>query len=172
MPFNPAIYPADWKPNGKEKKLKAGNVCEGCGAPNRSIAENLQTHEPYMVHLSIAHKRQYETWKEDAETMVLCQRCHRRFDRKFRRKGGRRYHTPVGYASVYIEYKGQRVLVEMAKTLDDLRDVIAALPDPVDIEIQLVVILAVVGNGHYRKEEGDLLTIAEYGACIGLAPLM
>jgi hypothetical protein len=40
---------------------------------------------------------------KDAETMVLCQRCHRSYDRQFRRKGKARTYTPVGFAKVYVQ---------------------------------------------------------------------
>src|SRR6266571_1629429 len=105
---------------------------------------------PYMVYLSIAHKNQYETWKKEAETMVLCQRCHRRYDRQFRRKAGRRYLTPVGYARLSVVQGKNRHLVGPARTFDELRDMVAALPDS-EFEIHLVMNLAIVGNGLYRK---------------------
>ncbi len=170
MPIDSKLYPPEWRAMRAEKLKAVGFRCEECGIVDRAIQESSQGN-PYMVHLSIAHCRQYETWKKDAETMVLCQRCHRRYDRQFRRKSGTRYHTPIGYASVYVEYHGRSVLAEMARTFDELRDVVAALPVGSEIEIHLVVILAVVGNGHYRKGvDGSLVVIAEYGCCIGLAP--
>jgi hypothetical protein len=171
VPFKPELYTADWHKDRKEKLKQANYCCQSCGVQDRSIRENTKDKSPYIVYLSIAHKNQYETWREDAQTMVLCQRCHRRFDRQFRRKSGRRYNTPIGYASISIEHQGRKVLVEMARTFDELRDVVAALPAHCDIEIQLIVILAVVGNGHYHKQEdGTFSMLAEYGACSGLLP--
>jgi hypothetical protein len=173
MAFRPELYPPDWQAVRQEKLKQANHRCQSCGVQDRSIRENTKNGSPYIVYLSIAHKNQYETWKEDAETMVLCQRCHRRYDRQFRRRSGVRHHTPVGYASIYTEHRGRRVLVEMTRTLDELRDVVAALPSGSEIEIQLIVILAVVGNGHYTKQEdGSLSLVAEYGACSGLLPLL
>jgi len=120
------------------------------------------------VYLSIAHKKQYETWKRDAETMALCQRCHRRYDRQFRRKAGRRYLTPLGYARVYVQQASQLVLAGMARTFDDLRNILAALPDAAPIEIQLVMNAAIVGNGHYVKTPDGVSVRREFGACQGL----
>lgn len=173
MAFTPDIYPPGWRKDREDKIKQAGYSCQSCGVQDRSIRENAKDKSPYIVYLSIAHKNQYETWKEDAETMVLCQRCHRRYDRQFRRRSGPRHNTPVGYASIYTEHRGRKVLVEMTRTLDELRDVVAALPLGSSIEIQLIVILAVVGNGHYYKQEdGSLSLRAEYGACSGLLPLL
>lgn len=173
MAFIPELYTADWRASRQEKIKQAGGRCQSCGVDDRSIRENVKDKSPYIVYLSIAHKNQYETWKEDAETMVLCQRCHRRYDRQFRRRSGPRHNTPVGYASIYTEHRGRKVLVEMTRTLDELRDVVAALPPGSSIEIQLIIILAVVGNGHYvKQEDGSLSMLAEYGACVGLLPLL
>lgn len=173
MAFRPELYPDDWKATRQEKLKQANYCCESCGVRDRAMQESVKGKQPYMVYLSIAHKNQYETWRMDAETMVLCQRCHRRYDRQFRRRSGPRHHTPIGYASIYTEHRGRKVLVEMTRTLDELRDVVAALPPGSEIELQLIVILAVVGNGHYRKEQdGTLVLVAEYGACMGFLPLL
>jgi hypothetical protein len=172
MPFDLSLYPSDWKSRRLELLAQANNCCESCGVRQGDLRENTRNGDLYKVYLSIAHKNQYETWKEEAETMVLCQRCHRRYDRQFLRRAGTRYNSPIGYASVYIEHQGRKVLVHMSRTFDELRDVMAALPCPASIEIQLIVLLfAVVGNGHYRKETtGTLTLIHEFGACAGLYP--
>ena len=170
MPFDRQLYPQEW-PQMRAERLQAANYrCEGCGVSDRSIQESAKG-EPYMVHLSIAHRNQYETWRLDADTQVLCQRCHRRYDRQFsRRSGTRRYYTPLGYASVYATHAGRTALVDMPRTLDDLRDEVAALPARAEFEVQLVVLAAVVGNAHYRKApNGSLFVLGEYGPCAGLA---
>ena len=102
--------------------------------------------------------------------MVLCQRCHRRYDRRFRRKAGRRYLTPVGYASLSVrpDRQARPVLVGMARTFDELRDMVAALPDTTLFEVQLVMNGAIVGNGHYYKVADEVTVTREYGACQGL----
>jgi hypothetical protein len=169
MPIDLKYYTAEWRAMRKERLQVAGFCCESCGIRDRSIRESSQG-EPYMVYLSIAHRNQYETWKEDAETMVLCQRCHRRFDRQFRRKGGTREMVPIGYALLYVEHRGRKVLAGMSRTLDQLCEMVSVLPSPSVFEVQLVVLLAVVGNGHYVKEaDGSFSVVAEYASCTGLA---
>src|SRR5437763_5795084 len=101
--FEAALYPPQWRAIRRAKLEQVDFRCEECGIQHRSLRQNTKTGENYIVYLSIAHKQQYETWKKDAETMVLCQRCHRRYDRRFKRKAGRRYLTPVGYASLSMQ---------------------------------------------------------------------
>src|SRR6266516_900187 len=168
--FEAAFYPPEWRAIRRAKLAQANYCCEECGVRHRSVRQNTRTGEDYAVYLSIAHKQQYETWKKDAETMVLCQRCHRRYDRRFRRKAGRRYLTPVGYASLFIKpgWQSGHVLVGMARTFDELRDMVAALPDVTTFDIQLHMNGAIVGNGHYYKEADEVSVLQEYGACQGL----
>jgi hypothetical protein len=164
--FEAQLYPPQWRAIRREKLERAGFCCEQCGVKHLSLQQSRKG-TPYMVYLSIAHKNQYETWKKDAETMVLCQGCHRRYDRQFRRKAGRRSFTPVGYARLSVEQGKRRHLVGMARTFDELRDMVAALPET-DFEIQLVMNEAIVGNGVYRKVDDQVVVLREYGACQGL----
>ena len=168
--FEAVLYPPEWRAIRRAKLAQANYRCEECGVQHRAVRQNTRTGEDYSVYLSIAHKRQYETWKKDAETMVLCQRCHRRYDRRFRRKAGRRYLTPVGYASLYVQQGRQAppVLVGMARTFDDLRDMVAALQDTTTFEVQLLMNGAIVGNGCYYKDADGVAVLREYGACQGL----
>lgn len=168
--FEAALYPPQWRAIRRAKLAQAKYRCEECGVQHRSLRQNTKTGEDYSVYLSIAHKQQYETWKKDAETMVLCQRCHRRYDRRFRRKAGRRYLTPVGYASLYLQdgRHATAALVGMARTFDELRDMVAALPDLSTFEIQLVMNGAIVGNGHYSKDADGTDVLQEFGAGLGL----
>jgi uncharacterized protein YlaI len=165
--FESALYPPEWRAMRQQKLAEAAYRCQECGARHRSKASNRRG-EAYTVYLSIAHRKQYETWKKDAETMVLCQACHRRYDRRFRRKGGRRYLTPVGYASLYLQQGPASVLVGMARTFDELRDMVAALPDCSRFEVQLVINGAIVGNGLYHKQDDSISVLREFGACQGL----
>jgi hypothetical protein len=164
--FEAELYPAEWRAIRREKLEHAGYRCEHCGVKHLSIQQSRKG-TPYMVYLSIAHKNQYETWKKDAETMVLCQRCHRRYDRQFRRKAGRRSFTPVGYARLSVEQGKRQHLVGMARTFDELRDMVATLPDG-EFDIHLVMNEAIVGNGLYHKIDDKVRVIREYGACQGL----
>ena len=172
MPFESELYPPDWRKKRKTRLQQAGGCCEECKVPDRTIRNNTHDGEPYIVYLSIAHKNQYETWMRDAETMVLCQRCHRRYDRQFRRKGGSRTYTPIGYIKVFVELEhGREVLAGMAKTYDELRAIVAAFPDRTDFTCLSVINLAVVGNGSYTKHENNIITLhSEHGACVGLHP--
>ena len=168
--FEAALYPQEWRAIRRAKLAQANFCCEECGVRHRTLRQNTKTGEDYAVYLSIAHKQQYETWKKDAETMVLCQRCHRRYDRRFRRKAGRRYLTPVGYASLYV-HDGRHpaaALVGMARTFDELRDMVAALPEMTTFDMQLVMNGAIVGNGHYYKDADGVSVLHEFGACLGL----
>lgn len=167
MPFDRFLYPKEWFSDRRSKIAAANFACEDCGVTDRSLATSADGN-PYMVHLSIAHRNQYETWKRDADTMVLCQACHRRFDRQFCRKAGtRRYHTPIGSADVFTFYQETWCLVAQPRTVDDLRDVIAALPADSVFEVCLSLFTAqVVGTSRYRKLPDDALAIeCEQGAC-------
>jgi hypothetical protein len=164
--FEAELYPKQWRAIRQEKLERAGYRCEQCGVKHLDIQQGHKG-TPYMVYLSIAHKNQYETWKKDAETLVLCQRCHRRYDRQFRRKAGRRYLTPVGYARLSVGQGKSKMLVGMARTFDELRDMVLTLPDS-EFEVHLVMNLAIVGNGVYRKVDDQVRVLREYGACQGL----
>ncbi len=172
MPFESDLYPPEWRAT-RRAKLKAANYsCQECGVRDRTIQYNTRDGQPYLVYLSIAHKKQYQTWMADAETMVLCQRCHRRYDRQYVRKGGARTYTPIGYIKVFVEFeRGREVLAGMAKTYDELRAMVAAFPGNTSFTCLSVINLAVVGNGSYRKNADDSITLhSEHGACVGLHP--
>jgi hypothetical protein len=170
--FDARLYPADWKKRRREKLAAAGYRCEECGVAHKSIQQNTRSGEDYMVYLSIAHKEQYQTWARDAETMVLCQRCHRRYDRQFRRRAGTtRTYTPISYVTVFVQQDGREVPVGDAKTYDDLRDMVAALPEYTAFSIHMMMHQAIVGNGLYQKlgHGGRVEVHGEYGACVGLS---
>jgi hypothetical protein len=56
----------------------------------------------------------------------------------------------------------------MARTFDELRDLVAALPDMTTFDIQLVMNGAIVGNGLYHKDADGVSVLREYGAGLGL----
>lgn len=172
MPIDLRCYTPEWQAFRKERLKQAGFRCEGCGVADRSVRENAHG-DLYMVYLSIAHCQQYETWKVDADTMVLCQRCHRRYDRQFRRKPGMRDQSPIGSASLYVEYRGGKVLAGMSRTVEQLRAMLLTVPVHTPIEIQLVVLSAVVGNGLYHMgRDGSVEVVKEHGCCVGLASVL
>jgi hypothetical protein len=170
MPMDKRLYPPDWDVQRKVRIQQAGGRCQVCGVAQFSWRQSPRTGQPYLVYLSLAHRNQYETWKEDADTMVLCQACHRRYDRRFRRKAGRRYASPVGYAALYVQDGRSPVhaCAGHARSYDDLRDMVATLPDETLFEVQLIVNQAVVGNGSYHKAGDGVAILREYGACQGL----
>jgi hypothetical protein len=166
MPFNKLLYPPDWDALRDVKLKEAGYRCQECGVTEQSERISTRTGRKYLVYLSVAHKRLYETWKRDAETMVLCQLCHRRYDRQFSRKGGYLMtRTPLGYAKVYASLDGQRVLVGMPQTYSDLSALVLVLPDTAEFEVQLVMHFEVVGGGYFQREEGRNTVLEEYGVC-------
>jgi hypothetical protein len=167
--FDADLYPPEWRAMRQAKLEQVGFCCESCGVKHLSLRENTRSGAPYVVYLSIAHKKQYETWKHDADTMVLCQRCHRRYDRQFRRKAGRRYLTPLGYARILVQQHTQLSLAGIARTYDDLRDIVAALPDGFPFDVHLFMNMFLVGSGHYVKLADGVSVQHEDGACEGLA---
>lgn len=167
MAFISEMYPPRWRELRRVKLAQVGYCCEECGVAHLSLRQNVKTGEDYLVYLSIAHKKQYQTWLKEAETMVLCQRCHRRYDRQFRRKGKARTSTPVGFAKVYVQDGNQEVVAGVPTTYTDLRDLVDALPDGTPFAVHLVMNMAIVGNGSYRKCGDAVEIVSEYGACVG-----
>jgi hypothetical protein len=166
--FDRKLYPKEWRPDRRKKLKGAGGRCEECGAAHRSIKKS-RAGENYMVYLSIAHKNQYETWKRDAETMTLCQTCHRRFDRQFRRKGKAQTYTPISVISLLVVENDQYLLVGDARTYDHLRDMVKALPLGAVFLVECSMHRVLVGCGQYVKQaDGKVEVIAEDGAAVGL----
>jgi len=126
------------------------------------------TDKPYYVYLSVCHRVFYETWKQDADTIVLCQRCHNRFDKLFRRRYKQSQQTPIGYAKMYISDNGKSVLYAECRTYTDLLVYIDSLLPGREFEIHLEINLSIVGNGFYERTETGTRKIHEYGACEGL----
>jgi len=168
MAFLSEMYPPRWRELRRVKLEQVGYCCQECGVPHLSLRQNTKTGDDYLVYLSIAHKKQYQTWMKEADTMVLCQRCHRRYDRQFRRKGKARTFAPVGYAKVLVAADGSEVVAGVLTTYADIRDLIDALPDGVPFALHLVMNMAIVGNGSYLKQSAEAIEIvSEYGACVG-----
>src|SRR5690348_10189952 len=134
MPFRRKFYPEAWDRMREEALARVGYQCELCGVSECSVLTNpRKTSElypdgkPYMVYLSVAHKQQYQTWMLEAETMVLCQVCHRRYDRRFRRKPSRS-RVPLGCVVVWVCQPAGRVLAADGSSLADLVEIVVALP--------------------------------------------
>jgi hypothetical protein len=178
MPFQRKFYPPEWDALHKLRIEQVGRRCEQCGVPDRTVLYNPKKvseywpeGEPYMVYLSQAHKHQYQTWIFDAETMMLCQACHRKFDRQFRRKKVVRY-EPIGVVLVRVWYRGRWTLAADAHWLHDLLDVVLSLPVGTEFELLLDVMTCRVGSGRYCKEAGGVLVRREKGACRVLGELL
>ena len=166
MPFISEMYPPRWRELRRIKLAQVNYCCQECGVQHLSLRQNVKTGEDYLVYLSIAHKKQYQTWMKEADTMVLCQRCHRRYDRQFRRKHKALSHTPVGYAKVYAHDGDREVVAGVTATYAELHEVVDALPDGTPFELHLFMNNAIVGNGSYVKSGTDVEVLQEYGACV------
>lgn len=83
MPITKArkkLYPANWKQLSSIVKIKAGNKCEVCDAPNG------QPHPVTgsKVVLTVHHLDFDPTHNEEHNLIALCQRCHIRLDAKYK----------------------------------------------------------------------------------------
>jgi len=178
MPFQRKFYPAQWDRDREEALQQVGYCCELCGVRECTVLHNVRRASadypegrPYMVYLSRAHKHQYQTWMVDAETMVLCQRCHRAFDRQFRRKAVKE-RQPLGVALLWVWHQGEKVLAADASWVHDLLDIVLSLPAGTEFELCLEVMTWRVGSGRYRKERGGVTVMCEEGACQEVSVLL
>src|SRR5438128_8931460 len=98
MAWQPQFYPDNWHQTRKKALERANSHCELCHVQEGTRRRNVKTDKPYIVYLAVCHCLFYETWKQDADTIVLCQRCHNRFDKLFRRRYKISQQTTIGYA--------------------------------------------------------------------------
>ncbi len=122
MEFSYLFYPPHWKKKAWRRQVlsAAGNKCQMCGVTNRTIASNANE-EPFMIYLQIAHKDQYLTWHPQAETLVLCQPCHRKFDQQNQRRDRADFTISlIGQARISAVYKRRTYLVGVVSTLNEL----------------------------------------------------
>ncbi len=178
MSFQRKFYPEEWDRLREADLRWVGGCCEVCGVKDRTVlynpkkvSEDYPQGMPYMVYLSRAHKHQYQTWLFEAETMMLCQACHRRFDRRFRRKRVNLY-QPIGVALLRVRHRGRWVLAADAHWVHDLLDVVLSLPVGTEFELCLEVMTWRVGRGRYRKEQGGVTVVSEQGACREVSVLL
>lgn len=101
-----ALYPKNWKKISEEIRFKrAGNKCEGCGAPNgRLVARTGETgewrlKEEYDKHgypevyrvvkivLTVAHLDHNPRNSRRSNLRAWCQKCHNSYDMPNRRRG-------------------------------------------------------------------------------------
>lgn len=167
--FEADLYPPEWRRWRQARLAQAGQCCEECGVPDRSVLHARRTGKAYMVYLSIAHREQYQTWLRNVETMVLCQGCHRRYDRQYVRKKSLPSFRPIGFIEVLAVRDGRRVLAGEAKNYHELQGIMAAMPDGNAFWCVCYLHTAIVGNGSYRKIAFNQFEVeSEHGACVGL----
>src|SRR5437867_743612 len=107
MAFKPQFYPTGWSRIRQTALERANYQCEICGARRGDQRRNTRNDEPYVVYLAVCHRLFYTTWKQDADTIVLCQKHHNQFDAKFRKRYKLSQQAPLGHANIYL-YEGER----------------------------------------------------------------
>jgi len=154
------MYPGDWNTRQAKRYCldRVGNKCQKCGARDRSRKKN-KGGEWFTVHLARAHKKQYTSWQDEAEVLVLCQSCHREFDNVHNKRKSRYKYLNIGLAKVMVDDR----LVECCRTYAELNDVIQSLPVGTRIEVLLTVNQAIVGNALYTRTEAGIEIDGEYG---------
>ena len=181
MAANRKLYPPKsvWDVMRKERLEVVGHRCELCGMPDASEFFNEQKPHPfyaqgtpYRMYLQLAHKRQYESWNREADTMALCPGCHARFDADHRRKRSAHRNAPVGVVVVWVDYKGQRCLAAEARYVNDVFEVIASFAPGTPFEVVSEMLMREVGRGRYRREEEGVTVLREKGACVSFGELL
>ncbi len=170
MEFSYEFYPPFWKKKGWRKQVlaAAGNRCQVCHEANRTVGTNADG-EPFMRYLQIAHKQQYLTWYPEAETMVLCQQCHREFDRVNNKRDKTDFtFTPIGQARISAIYKRHSYPVGLVTSYHELRAIIDAQSAGTVLVIHLEFNLTVVGRGKYVKTHAGVEVVRETGAARNL----
>lgn len=171
---NHKAYPprSIWQVMREEALERVGYRCEGCGLPDASLAFNERRPHPfyaqgtpYHLYLQLAHKQQYQTWNREAETLVLCPSCHRKFDSQHQRKKTVKRNMPVGLVVLWVWYKGERCLAAEARFLDDVFQTVAAFSTGLLFELEAEILTALVGRGRYRRTETGVEVVRETGAC-------
>ncbi len=161
-----------WQVMRAEALERVGYRCELCGLPDASLAFNQnKPHpfspqgKPYHLYLQLAHKQQYQTWNREAETLVLCPSCHRKFDTEHQRKKAVKRNAPVGLVVLWVWYKGERCLAAEARFLDDVFHTVAAFSTGFLFELEAEMLTCIVGRGRYRRTEIGVEVVRETGAC-------
>lgn len=169
MAFQPLLYPDGWTGLVKEALARAHYQCELCHVRRGDERRNLKTDEKYLVYLSVCHRVFYYTWKHDADTLVLCQRCHNRFDAKFRKRIKLKVETPIGYAKVYVPQGNKSVLVSMCRTYIELLLVIDVFQPGQEFCIHLEINSKIVGIGRYLRTQSGVEVLEEDGVTEGFS---
>lgn len=181
MTVNRKLYPPKsiWSVMRQEALERAGYCCEVCGLPDAVECFNperphpfYEAGTPYRMYLQLAHKKQYETWNREADTVMLCPPCHGRFDGQFRRKKEVKRAAPVGLVVVWVWHKDQRCLAAEARWFYDLFEVIASFAAGMKFEVQAEILMSRVGSGVYLREDDGVRVLREVGACRSFGVLL
>ncbi len=164
-------YPPDWDTEMRVEALeRADYCCEDCGVQDCSVAVNpnkkhplFPDGQPHMVHLSVAHKNEYQTWNRDAETLVLCPGCHGRFDSHNRRKDAGKERVPIGFVTVKVFHRGRWALAATPWSYNELYRVVSALEVGTEFEMAFEIAMQSVGLGRYRKGPLGVVALREKG---------
>ncbi|HEU5380504.1 MAG TPA: hypothetical protein VFV38_34200 [Ktedonobacteraceae bacterium] len=163
-------YPLEWDEMRAEAFARVGYCCEECGVQDCAVVVNpnkkhplFPDGQPYMVHLNLAHKREYETWNREAETLVLCNACHGRFDARNRRKDKGKKNTPIGFVSVRVLHRGRWVSAAALWSYNELYRAVSALPVGTKFELSFEMAMQSVGLGCYLKQGEGVEVVREKG---------
>ncbi len=178
---NHKVYPprSIWQVMREEALARVGYRCELCGLPDASLSFNehkphpfYPQGKPYHLYLQLAHKQQYQTWNREAETLVLCPSCHRKFDVQHQRKKGVKRNAPVGLVVLWVWYKGQRCLAAEVRFFDDVFHTVAAFSTGFLFEVEAEMLTCVVGRGRYRRSDTGVEVLRESGVCKSFGTLL
>lgn len=84
MAMRLALYHPDFPEKAKQLKRAAGNRCQRCGMLHGDLTTN-RYGQPVEVQVGVAHL-DHDIWNARARLMVLCRRCHIRYDARQRRR--------------------------------------------------------------------------------------
>jgi hypothetical protein len=163
-------YPADWEAIRRGKLEAAAYRCQECGVQDCAVLVNSNKKhplfpdgQPYMVHLNLAHKNEYETWNWSAETVVLCSACHGRFDRKNRRKDAGKKQNPIGWLVVQVWTDRGWVAAADPWSWNELYRVVSAFAVGTEFLLEFRMAFQSLGLGRYVKQERGVQVVTEEG---------
>ena len=81
-PENKILYPKNWKTISAWVIINAGNQCEICDAKNHKPHPVTKSNVVLTVHHQDFNPKNNSWWN----LIALCQRCHNRLDKRYRRR--------------------------------------------------------------------------------------
>lgn len=169
------FYPPDWESVMRREAFEqAGYCCQDCGVQDCTVVVNpgkehplYPDGRPYMVHLTLAHRNEYETWNREADTLVLCPSCHGRFDAHNRRKDVKKAKTPMGYIVVRVWQDDRWQPAAVPWSFNELARVLSALPDGVKCELYFKMFWQDVGYVRCWWEQAGAVVVCEQAQGLG-----